>query len=248
MAKKVRQWLLQIFRYAIAKGVIEHNPATDLDVVAAHAPAAKPYAHLPINELPAFLRAVGYPKNNMLLRHATRLLLLTAARPGTLRAAPWSEFDLDAALWTIPAERMKMRRGHVVPLPKQAVTILRDLHRLTGTYKLVFAGRNDPDVPMSDAALNNLYHRLGFKGRQTSHGFRHLISTALNERGYNRDWIERQLAHGDADEIRDIYNRAQYVEQRRKMMQDWADYLDAIVHGADIVPIGRKRSQPGYLR
>lgn len=88
----------------------------------------------------------------------------------------------------------------------------------------------------------------GFNGRQTSHGFRHLISTALNERGYNRDWIERQLAHGDADEIRDVYNRAQYVEQRRKMMQDWADYLDVVMHGADVVPIRRKRAQLGSNR
>ena len=236
VAKKCRQWLNQIFRYGLAKGVIETNPATDLDIVAATGPAVKHHPFVPVAELPALLAALDQPRINTLTKCAIRLLTLTAVRPGELRAAPWSEFDLDKALWTIPAERMKMRRPHLVPLPKQAVAILRELQEITGSFNLVFAGRADPKRPMSENTINKCLAGIGYKDRQTGHGFRHLLSTELNGRGYNKDWIERQLAHGDNDEIRATYNHAHYIEQRREMMQWWADYLEQLETGSNVIP------------
>lgn len=238
-AGKIRQWLSQIFRYGLANGSATTNPATDLDVVAAHAPRARNHPHVPLDELPALLRALEASRSDLHTRYAIRLLLLTAARPGELRQAPWAEFDLDAATWTVPAERMKARRPHIVPLPRQAVALLRELHQLTGTYPLVFAGKARPERPMSENTINKALRLIGYGDRQTGHGFRHLISTELNGRAYNRDWIERQLAHGDADEIRGTYNHAHYLEQRRGMMQAWADEVDALCSGADVVPIRR---------
>jgi len=228
VAKKTRQWLSQIFRFGLAQGAVEANPATDLDVIAAHAPATRHHPHVTFAELPELLGKIEAAKINTLTRQAIRLLVLTAVRPGELRAAPWAEFDLDAATWTIPKERMKARRDHQVPLPRQAVAILRELQEITGRYPLVFAGRNSTNRPMSENTVNKALADVGYKGRQTGHGFRHLLSTELNGRGYNRDWIERQLAHGDDDEIRDTYNHATYLEQRREMMQAWADSIDAL--------------------
>jgi integrase len=239
-AGKIRQWLHQIFRYGLAKGAVESNPATDLDVVAAPAKAARHHPHIPMAELPELLEKLETAKLHTMTRHAIRLLTLTAVRPGELRAAPWAEFDLEAATWTIPKERMKARRPHVVPLPRQAVAILRQLHETTGSYSLLFPGQQNSTRPMSENTINKALRLLGYEGRQTGHGFRHLLSTELNGRGYNRDWIERQLAHGDADEIRDTYNHATYLEQRRDMMQAWADSIDALCAGANVVSIKRK--------
>lgn len=238
-AGKIRQWLHQIFRYGLARGVVDANPATDLNVVAAPAKAARHHPHVSFAELPELLRNVDAASIHRLTRNAIRLLLLTAVRPGELRQAPWAEFDLDAATWTIPKERMKARRPHVVPLPRQAVEIMRQIFELTGEYSLVFAGAN-PDRPMSENTINKALRLAGYEGRQTGHGFRHLLSTELNGRGYNKDWIERQLAHGDSDEIRGTYNHAAYVEQRREMMQAWADCIDALCDGANVVSIKRK--------
>lgn len=239
-AGKIRQWLHQIFRYALARGVVENNPATDLDVVAAPAKAVRHHPHVAFAELSELLEKLEAAKLHNLTRWAIRLLVLTAVRPGELRAAPWAEFDLDAATWTIPSERMKARRPHVVPLPRQAVAILRQLQEATGSYALLFPGQQNAERPMSENTINKALRLIGYEGRQTGHGFRHLLSTELNGRGYNRDWIERQLAHGDADEIRDTYNHATYIEQRREMMQAWADSIDALCAGANVVSIKRK--------
>ncbi|MBV6753027.1 tyrosine-type recombinase/integrase [Pseudomonas chlororaphis] len=240
-AGKIRQWLHQIFRYGLAKGVVDANPATDLNVVAAPAKAARHHPHVTFAELPELLGKCEAANIHSLTRHAIRLLVLTAVRPGELRQAPWAEFDLDAATWTIPKERMKARRPHIVPLPRQAVAILRLLREITGRYSLVFAGAN-PERPMSENTINKALRLAGYEGRQTGHGFRHLLSTELNGRGYNKDWIERQLAHGDSDEIRGTYNHAAYVEQRREMMQAWADSVDALCAGADVISIKRNRA------
>lgn len=239
-AGKIRQWLHQIYRFGLASGVVDSNPATDLDVVAAPAKAARHHPHVTFAELPELLGKIDTTNINTLTRCAIRLLVLTAVRPGELRAAPWSEFDLEAATWTIPKERMKARRPHVVPLPRQALTILRTLEEISGGYALLFPGQQKADRPMSDNTINKALRLMGYEGRQTGHGFRHLLSTELNGRGYNRDWIERQLAHGDADEIRDTYNHAAYLEQRREMMQAWADSIDALCAGANVVSIKRK--------
>lgn len=163
------------------------------------------------------------------MKACSKLALMTANRPGVTRSLRWSEVDLVAGLWTIEKDRPGMKRGyhHVTPLPTQAVDLLRSLKPLTGTFEYVFAGRNDPLRPLSDGAVTGFLKRIGYRGKQTMHGFRHLVSTALNDKGYNPDWVERQLAHGDPDKIRGIYNEAVYLEGRRKMMQDWTDYLDA---------------------
>ncbi|MFL1491220.1 tyrosine-type recombinase/integrase [Pseudomonas antarctica] len=239
-AGKIRQWLHQIFRYGLAKGVVDANPATDLSVVAAPPKAARHHPHVTFAELPELLAKSEAANIHSLTRHAIRLLTLTAVRPGELRQAPWAEFDLERATWTIPAERMKARRPHIVPLPRQAVAILRQLQEVTGRYALVFAGAN-PDRPMSENTVNKALRVMGYEGRQTGHGFRHLLSTELNGRGYNKDWIERQLAHGDSDEIRGTYNHAAYVQQRREMMQAWADSIDALRAGANVVSMRRAK-------
>jgi integrase len=239
VAGKIRQWLHQIFRFGLASGVVEANPATDLDVIAAPQRATRHHPHVTFAELPELLAKAEKANINALTRHAIRLLVLTAVRPGELRQAPWSEFDLAGATWTIPKERMKARRPHVVPLPLQAIAILRQLEEITGEYPLVFPGQNNSDRPMSDNTINKALRLMGYEGRQTGHGFRHLLSTELNGRGYNRDWIERQLAHGDNNEIRDTYNHANYLEQRREMMQAWADSIGALCAGANVVSIKR---------
>lgn len=228
VAKKMRGWLSQIFRRAVATGILEHDPASELGVVMVRAPKAKPHASLPLEELPAFLRALSGYEGSPLTLHAINLLLLTGVRPGELRNAKWSEVDFNNMTWSVPAERMKMRRPHIVPLPRQAVTIFRELRIITGHLSLLFPSRDDREKPMSENTINTAFSRIGYKGRQTGHGFRHLLSTALNEKGHNRDWIERQLSHGDSDEIRGIYNHAEYIEQRRTMMQAWADHLDTL--------------------
>ncbi|NUT75070.1 integrase arm-type DNA-binding domain-containing protein [Pseudomonas sp. C1C7] len=236
-AGKIRQWLHQIFRYGLAKGVVDANPATDLDVLAAPPKPPRHHPHICFAELPDLLAKVEIAKIYAPTRLAIRLLVLTAVRPGELRAALWAEFDLDAATWTIPKERMKARRPHVVPLPRQAVSILRQLHELTGSYELLFPGQQNPARPMSENTINKALRLMGYEGRQTGHGFRHLLSTELNGRSYNRDWIERQLAHGDKDDIRDTYNHAVYLDQRREMMQAWADSIDTLCAGTNVVSL-----------
>ncbi|MEJ5059259.1 MULTISPECIES: tyrosine-type recombinase/integrase [unclassified Pseudomonas] len=242
VAGKVRQWLSQIFRYGLAKGSVESNPATDLDVVAAIAPRTKNHPHVPLSEIPALLGKLDAAKCDVMTRIAVRLLLLTGVRPGELRHAPWDEFDLESATWTIPAARMKARRPHIVPLPRQAVATLLELKEITGSYPIAFPGRNNRERPQSENTVNKALHQIGYEGRQTGHGFRHLLSTELNSRGYNRDWIERQLAHGDQDEIRDTYNHAHYLPQRRQMMQEWADSVEALCTGANVVAIRSVKS------
>jgi integrase len=237
VARKCRGWLFNIFRFAVVAEVIESNPATDLVVVAAAAPKARKMPHIAERELPQLLRAIDAYSGAPEVRCALQMQLLTAARPGELRSMSWSQIDLQAATWTVPAERMKMRRQHVVPLPDQAVAILRGMRAVTGGRELVFASPYQPRKPMSENTLNVALGKLGYKARQTAHGFRHLISTALNERSYNRDWIERQLAHGDADEIRDRYNGAEYLTQRRQMMQAWANELDAMRNGTKVTAL-----------
>lgn len=246
VAKKTRQWLSSIFDFAIAKGLTTTNPAEKLGAVAVAPPASQNHAHLSLDELPSFLRALDGYTGSPLTRGAIWLALWSANRPGVTRTLRWAEVDLKDALWTIPKGREGMKRGysHLTPLPRQAVALLRELHKMTGTFEYVFIGRNNPRESMSDGAINSALKAMGYGGRQTAHGFRHMISTALNEQGFEPDWVERQLAHGDPDEIRGTYNKAHYLDQRRKMMQAWADYLDKIKAGGEIVPF-RKKSGTG---
>lgn len=231
VAKKARQWIKAIYGFARANGWTTNDPARDLAAIALPAPEARNYAHLTIDELPAFLKALDEYEASTFVKSCAWLAIWTANRPGVTRSVKWSELDLEAAVWTIPKGREGMKRGyfHQTPLPAQAVTMLRELKQVTGGFEYVFIGRNDPRVPLSDGAMAGMIKRLGYRSKQTMHGFRHLISTALNDRGYEADWIERQLAHGDPDKIRGTYNKATYLDPRRKMMQEWADYLDSLL-------------------
>ncbi len=241
VAKKTRQWLKAIYSYARANGWTAADPARDLAAIAQRGPGVKNYAHLSLDELPDFLRALDAYDGSALVKACARLALWTANRPGITRTLRWAELDLDAGLWTIEKGRAGMKRGyyHLTPLPTQAVTLLCEVQQISGDFEYVFIGRNDPRQPISDGAIAGMIKRIGYRNKQTMHGFRHLISTALNDKGYEADWIERQLAHGDPDKIRGIYNKAAYLEPRRKMMQEWADYLDLILRRADVIPIRR---------
>jgi integrase len=156
-----------------------------------------------------------------------------------LIGAAWSELDLDSAAWIIPATRMKMRTVHVVPLSRQAIEVLREIRAIGCSSRYLFPGRN-PDKPISNNTMLFALYRLGYKGKMTGHGFRAVASAILNEAGFRADVIERQLAHCERNEIRGAYNRAEYLAERRKMMQQWADMLDALAQGAQVTPLQRK--------
>ena len=230
VAKKTRQWLKAIYGYARAKGWTTADPAKDLAAIALRGPEKRNYPHLPLSELPAFLRALDAYDGSRLVKACAWLVLWTANRPGVTRTVRWDEIDLDAGIWTIEKGRKGMKGGyyHMAPLPTQAIAMLREIEQTTGSFDHVFIGRNDPRQPISDGAIAGMIKRLGYRSKQTMHGFRHLISTALNDEGHDADWIERQLAHGDPDKIRGTYNKAAYLEPRRAMMQQWADYLDKL--------------------
>jgi integrase len=165
-------------------------------------------------------------------------------RPGELRQAEWTEFDLDGAIWRIPGERMKMKAAHLVPLSHQAVAILRELQLLTGTGRYIFPGLRTASRPMSENTINAALRRLGYTGEEmTGHGFRSMAATRLNEMGWNADAIERQLAHAESNKVREAYTHAaQYLDERTRMMQAWADYLDALRAGGKVIAINRKVS------
>ncbi len=225
-AKKVRQRCSEVFRYAIVTGRAEYNPAADLtSAMSGH--ESKHYPFLTVEELPDFFKALAGYTGSPLVVLAARLLILTGVRTGELRGAFWSEFDLEKAVWEIPAERMKMKRPHLVPLSTQALEIVQQLKGMTGQYPLVFPGRNDPRKTMSEASINQVFKRIGYTGKVTGHGFRHTMSTILHEEGFNTAWIETQLAHVDKNAIRGTYNHALYLEGRREMMQWYADHINA---------------------
>ncbi|ENL2660997.1 TPA: tyrosine-type recombinase/integrase [Enterobacter hormaechei subsp. xiangfangensis] len=226
-AKKVRQRCSEVFRYAIVTGRAEYNPAADLtSAMSGH--ESKHYPFLTVEELPDFFKALSGYTGSPLVVLAARLLILTGVRTGELRGAFWSEFDLEKAVWEIPADRMKMKRPHLVPLSTQALEIVQQLKVMSGQYPLVFPGRNDPRKTMSEASINQVFKRIGYTGKVTGHGFRHTMSTILHEEGFNTAWIETQLAHVDKNAIRGTYNHALYLEGRREMMQWYADYIDNI--------------------
>lgn len=225
--RKIRQACNQVFRYAIVTGRAENNPASEL-ASALETPKAQHFPHLLADELPEFLQALAAYTGSPITRNATMILMLTGVRTIELRQAEWKEFDLDKAIWEVPKERMKMRRPHMVPLSNQVVDALREIQAVTGRYNLVFPGRNDITKPMSEASINQVLKRVGYHGRATGHGFRHTMSTILHEQGFNTAWIELQLAHVDKNTIRGTYNHAQYLEQRREMLQWYGDYVDGI--------------------
>ncbi len=227
---KIRVALRQIFSQAIARGLCEVNPASELVTIATKKPRAKPYPHLLEAELPAFLLALRNSTSRTPARTATWLCLWTASRPGMVRWAEWTEIDLEAALWTIPAAKMKTRRDHVVPLSRQALEALRELHRLTGRGRYLFPGIGAKQPVISENTINLTLRKIGYRGRLVGHGTRHTASTLLREHGWHRDHVEAQLAHKE-EGVAGIYNQAQYLPQRRAMMQWYCDYLDCLADG-----------------
>ena len=231
----------QVFRYAVATGRAQRNPAADLrgalpPVKGGHfASIVDPKA---IGEL---LRDLDGYQGAFVTRCALRLSPLVFLRPGELRKAEWAEIDLDKAEWRIPAARMKMDALHIVPLSTQAVAILREIQPLTGAGKYVFPGARTDTRPMSENAVLAALRRMGYTtDEMTGHGFRSMASTLLNEQGFNRDAIERQLAHAERDGVRAAYNYAEYLPERKRMMQSWADYLGGLAKGADVIPLRDK--------
>ncbi|ENR8889850.1 TPA: tyrosine-type recombinase/integrase [Citrobacter koseri] len=233
-AKKVRQRCGEVFRYAIVTGRAEYNPAPDL-TSAMQGHESTHYPFLTTEELPAFFKALTGYSGSELMVLAARLLIITGLRTGELRGALWSEIDTKKALWEISAERMKMRRPHIIPLSTQALAIIEQIRAMTGQFPLLFPGRNDPSKTMSEASINQVFKRIGYTGRVTGHGFRHTMSTVLHEQGYNTAWIETQLAHVDKNAIRGTYNHAQYLDGRREMLQWYSDYMESLENNGNVV-------------
>jgi len=225
--RKVRQRCGEVYRYAIITGRAEYNPAPDL-ASALTPPKKQHFPFLTAEELPYFLKDLAGYTGSIITKTATKIILLTAVRTQELRFARWQDIDLEKGIWEIPAEVMKMKRPHVVPLSKQVIELFNSLKPLSGHYELVFIGRNDHRKPISKESVNQVIELLGYKGRLTGHGFRHTMSTILHEKGFNSVWIETQLAHIDKNAIRGTYNHAQYMEGRREMMQWYADYMDEL--------------------
>lgn len=235
---RLHQYSSQIFRYAVATGRAERDPAADLRGAL---PPVRAKHHASITDPGAvgqLLRTISGYAGSFVVKCALRLAPLVFVRPGELRRAEWSEINLDSAEWRIPAERMKMRAAHIVPLSVQAVAVLRELHHVTGGGQYVFPGARSSKRPMSENTVNAALRRLDYGSDQmTGHGFRSMASTLLNEAGWHRDAIERQLAHAERDEVRAAYNYAEHLPERRRMMQAWADYLDGLKSGASVIPI-----------
>ena len=238
-AHRAHQNCGQVFRYAIATGRAERDPSPDLKGAL---PAVKQTHRAAITDPKAIgglLRAIDEYQGQFVTQCALRLAPLVFVRPGELRKAEWTEFDLDNAEWNIPAERMKMREPHLVPLSTQAVEILRELHALTGSGRYVFPGARTNGRPMSDNAILAALRRMGFaKDEMSGHGFRAMARTILDEvLGVRPDFIEHQLAHAVRDPNGRAYNRTAHLAERRKMMQQWADYLDKRKAGAEVIPL-----------
>ena len=225
----VRRHCKEVYDFARVTGRINQNPLEGLNRFLQSKPD-KNFAHVPLAQLPDLLNAIRAYPHAKDIGLGLQLLVLTALRPGEVRCAEWDEIDFDNALWTIPAERMKKRREHLVPLSKQAVAVLKELFQLTGAYPLVLPGRTDRKKPRSNMVFNMALRRIGYDGRQTGHGFRHIASTILRENGFHRDYVEAQLSHVEGG-VSGVYNKATYIAQRRDMMQWYADYLDALAKG-----------------
>lgn len=240
-AQRLRQICGQVFRYAIATGRAKYDPSAALRGALASPGRPRGHKAMILNEVPNFLRALeaydGDPRTGI----ALRLIILTFVRTNELRAAKWSEFEGlggNDPVWRIPAERMKMKREHLVPLAPQAVALLRDLRALTGSDASPFLFPSPArEGCMSYNTMLYALYRLGYHGRATVHGFRAMASTALNEMGFRPDVIEHQLAHEPGNAVRAAYNRAEYLNERRIMMKHWADHIDRLRDDSRVVPM-----------
>lgn len=217
---------------------MEYNPATSLQRGVLQAHKAEHYPTINARDLPAFMKALDKVDTSMLNKLAIRILLHTFVRQGELRQARWEDIDWNAKQWVLPPATTKMRREHIVPLSRQVIALLKELHDLVGNnlHGVLFPSQNrQKNITMCENTINNVLKKMGYKGKLVGHGFRALASTTLNEKGYRPDVIERQLAHKETNAVRAAYNRAEYLDERRTMMQAWSDYLDKQATAGDIV-------------
>jgi integrase len=238
IAKRALETVGQIFRYGIAHSYCKRNPASEIrpsDILKSTRKVN--YARIDAKELPDLLRSIEVYRGTHITRLAMKMMAMTFVRTTELIAAKWSEFDLENARWDIPAERMKMRTPHIVPLARQALEVLDTLHDLTGHTEWLFPGDRSSEKPISNNTILKALERMGYKGKMTGHGFRGLASTILHEQGCVHDHIELQLAHAPRNAVSAAYNHALYLGPRAKMMQDWADYLDRTRRRGEVTPI-----------
>ncbi|MGH8503518.1 MAG: tyrosine-type recombinase/integrase [Gammaproteobacteria bacterium] len=235
-SSRVLQRVSAVFRYATSTGLLTYNPAADL-VGSLKRRKLTHRAALSRADLPEFFDRLRKYDGEPITRLGLRLIVLTFVRSRELRGARWDEFDLDRSEWRIPAERMKITAEHIVPLSRQTIAVLDELKPLTGSYDLVFPGRSNLSKPISENTFLYAMYRMGYHSKATVHGFRATASTILNEMGFKPDVIERQLAHAERNKVRAAYHRSEYLEDRRKMMQAWADYLDSLETGAKVIPL-----------
>jgi integrase len=237
LAKRALETTGQIFRYAIAHGHAKRNPAADIrpgDVLKLTRKVN--FARVDAKELPALLRAIEVYRGTIVTRLAMKLMALTFVRTSELIGARWDEFDLESRRWDIPAERMKMKTPHIVPLSSQAIELLELLRTVTGAGELLFPGDRDHRKPMSNNTILVSLRRMGYKGMMTGHGFRGLASTILHEQGWPHEHVELQLAHAPRNAVSAAYNHALYLEPRAKMLQHWADFLELTQRGGKLIP------------
>jgi len=235
----------QVFRYAVATGRAERDPTGDLRGALPPVKKEKHFAAITdpkkVGEL---MRDIEGYQGTYVVKSAFKLSPLLFVRPGELRKMEWADLDLDKAEWIIPAGKMKMGITHIVPLARQAVEVLREIQPLTGRGKYVFPGERDHDRPMSDNAIRSALRRMGWSNDEmTPHGFRAMASTILDNMGYKQEWLERQLAHEEPNKIKAAYKREawrMYLPERTAMMQAWADYLDKLKAGAEVIPLHKK--------
>jgi integrase len=237
IAKRALETTGQIFRHAVAHGLTQRNPASEIkpgDILKSR--RKENHARVDAKELPTLLRAIEVYQGKHVTRLAMKLLAMTFVRTSELIGARWDEFDVEARRWNIPAERMKMRTPHIVPLATQAIELLPLLKQLSGNSDLVFPGERDPKKPMSNNTILFALKRMGYGGVQTGHGFRGLASTLLHEQGWPHEHIELQLAHAPRNAVSAAYNHALYLEPRAKLMQEWADFLEMTQRGGKLIP------------
>ncbi len=237
IAKRALGMIGQVMRYAVAHGLAERNPAADIKPSDVLKPAKKNnYARLDQKELPELLRKIDAYDGQSLTKLAMQLMALTFVRTSELIGARWEEIELEKRVWRIPAERMKMKTPHIVPLSDQALNVLEKIKKISEGNTLLFPGERREGKSMSNNTILKALKRMGYHKRMTGHGFRGIASTILHECGYLHDHIELQLAHSKRNAVSAAYDHAVYLEPRAKMMQDWANYLDALKTGADVLP------------
>ena len=253
-AHRVKGIIGQVFRFAVATGKAQRDQSADLRGALQPVQERHLAAITDPKDITPLLHAIDGYKGSHIVRCALKFSVLTFARPGEIRHAEWSEIDFDAVFeivdaggkverikcpaWCIPAEKMKARRAHIVPLSRQAVEVLKDLQPLTGNGRYLFPSVRTAEKPISENTTNTALRRMGYEKKEMcAHGFRTMASTRLNEMGWNRDWIERQLSHVEESKVRGAYNRAEFLPGRIKMVQAWADYLDGLRNGGKVLAI-----------